>query len=220
VQVGNTQVFKFIFDTGSSQIFLNSDKCKHRECITHLRYESKRSKYYRDHRQPITIAYGNGIIEGVISSDDFFIENLEIHDQTFTEIVKPSKGFFTNSYFDGVIGLGLSKLAIKGTITVLDNIIEQKLLKSNMVSFYFDRTSGEGKSFMGFGKLDSLFYEGPIDFHPIVSEKYWQLKLDKILLGNTEISSCKGGCKAVMDTGSSLISGPSDEVYKLISKVD
>ena len=40
---------------------------------------------------------------------------------------------------------------------------------------------------------------------------YWQIALDGVKVPGVP-STCKGGCKAIADSGTSLLVGPSDEV--------
>ena len=139
--------------------------------------------------------------------------------QVFAEIVHPSKSFFTHAYFDGIIGMALPALARPETVPFFDNLMIQAGLKHNTFSFYFDRTHNYSKSFMLIGEPDTRFAAGgKIDYHPVVSNKYWEVRLDKILVNGKETSLCVHGCTAIMDTGSSIISGPSASIYDLLSR--
>ena len=45
---------------------------------------------------------------------------------------------------------------------------------------------------------------------------YWQIKMDSIVLEDSaKTSFCKGGCHAIVDSGTSLITGPSEEIAAL-----
>ena len=148
------QKFLVIFDTGSSQIFINSKKCEDTMCVVHNRYDSEDSPNYKDKKQNMAIAYGSGILEGKMSEDTFYLDNIRIANQSFTEIIRPYDGFFNDAYFDGIVGLGLPGLAQKGSTPIMDNVIDQKLLNSNVFSFYFDRTQNYTRSYISFGSID------------------------------------------------------------------
>ena len=45
---------------------------------------------------------------------------------------------------------------------------------------------------------------------------YWKISMEGIVLdGNTEASGCVGSCVAIVDTGSSLLVGPVDQVHTI-----
>ena len=55
-------------------------------------------------------------------------------------------------------------------------------------------------------------------FHKVVDKYYWLLEADAILVGGKDVGLCKNGCKVVADTGTSLLTGPSDDLMTLIGK--
>lgn len=134
------------------------------------------------------------------------------------ELSKVSPGFFRDVSFDGIIGLGLPGLSHNKYTPVMDSIIDQKLVKNNIVSFYIDRTHNYTSSFVRFGEPEVRFTKNRIDYHKVISERYWQLKIDDILVNNQSTKFCrKNGCKAIIDTGSSVITGPAVHIYTLLS---
>ncbi len=44
---------------------------------------------------------------------------------------------------------------------------------------------------------------------------YWQFDLDAINITNSGIDTCKGGCQAIADSGTSLLVGPTEEIAKI-----
>ena len=46
---------------------------------------------------------------------------------------------------------------------------------------------------------------------PVTRRGYWQIALDDVKVPGVP-STCKDGCKAIADSGTSLLVGPSDEV--------
>ena len=218
VGIGNDQWFEFIFDTGSAQVIVNSDRCRDPNCLTKRKYSESKSKTFKSVNKNINIAFGGGIMEGVLSLDTVSIGNLTIDDVVFAQVVHPSKDLFSNTKYDGVLGLALPGLAREGTKPIFDLIISSKKLEVNVFSFYFDRIGNYSKSFFMMGKPDRRFFIGKsLDYYPVIGNKYWQIRLDKVYIGDKETDLCVHGCTAIIDTGSSIISGPSESIYKLLS---
>ena len=134
----------------------------------------------------------------------------------FTEIVNPYDGFFDDAYFDGIIGLALPGLAQKDSTPLMDSIMEQNLLPSNVFSFYFDRTQNYTKSFISFGSIEPQFYEGDLVYHEVINDKYWQLPLERIKIDGIDTQLCDNNCRAILDTGTSLINGAAQDLFRLI----
>merc|ERR1719353_989837 len=54
----------------------------------------------------------------------------------------------------------------------------------------------------------------------VVRESYWQVGVDDITFNNRPTGLCEGGCQVAVDTGTSMLAGPSDLVDKLTAKLD
>lgn len=93
----------------------------------------------------------------------------------------------------------------------------QGLIEQPIVSFYLtnlntnnnvnDQHHGE----IIFGGSDSQHYIEPLIYIPIDTPKYWQFRMDYILLGDAYML-CSNGCEAIADTGTSLLGGPKDSI--------
>jgi cathepsin D len=59
-------------------------------------------------------------------------------------------------------------------------------------------------------------YQGKVNYHKVISDKYWQIKLDKVLIDGIDSKLCSDNCKVILDTGSSLVSGPPEDVYSIV----
>lgn len=46
------------------------------------------------------------------------------------------------------------------------------------------------------------------------------MKADNILLGGQDVGLCSRGCNVIADTGTSLLTGPSDDLYSLLGKLN
>ena len=62
------------------------------------------------------------------------------------------------------------------------------------------------------GGSDPAFYEGDLTYVEVDSNPgYWKVTMEGIMLEN-EAMGCAGSCVAIVDTGSSLLVGPVDQV--------
>jgi cathepsin D len=98
--------------------------------------------------------------------------------------------------------------------------MSHKLLKKNWFSFYITDQSEEGKSQIVLGQPNPQFYEGEINWHPVSEESYWQVNMNDIYLNNQPVNICPNGpCKLVIDTGTSIITGPTGDLEVLLDKI-
>jgi hypothetical protein len=75
---------------------------------------------------------------------------------------------------------------------------------------------------MTLGGVKEDLYQGEIEYHPVIHQYYWTLKADDILLGDKSLGLCSPthGCKVVADTGTSLLTGPSKPLDKLLGSIE
>ena len=71
-----------------------------------------------------------------------------------------------------------------------------------------------------FGGYDDTLLDGPIHYHRVVDKYYWMIKADNILIGGKDVGLCPHGCKLIADTGTSLITGPTDELLQLLGLIN
>uniref|UniRef100_A0A8C6RHJ1 Cathepsin E n=1 Tax=Nannospalax galili TaxID=1026970 RepID=A0A8C6RHJ1_NANGA len=65
-----------------------------------------------------------------------------------------------------------------------------------------------------FGGYDPSHFSGSLNWVPVTKQAYWQIALDGIQVGDT-VMFCSEGCQAIVDTGTSLITGPSHKIKQL-----
>ncbi|XP_012892758.1 PREDICTED: napsin-A-like, partial [Dipodomys ordii] len=82
------------------------------------------------------------------------------------------------------------------------------------VSCPFRDPEGEDGGELVLGGSDPDHYVPPLTFIPITKPTYWQIRMQRVQVG-TGLTLCAQGCAAILDTGTSLITGPSEEIHTL-----
>ncbi len=60
-------------------------------------------------------------------------------------------------------------------------------------------------------------FSGNINYVPLTNETYWEFALDDIQIGGQSL--CTSGCRAIADTGTSLLAGPAAVVKQIAASV-
>ncbi|CAD8091839.1 unnamed protein product [Paramecium sonneborni] len=213
ITVGD-QEFQVIFDTGSANFWIDSIKCKNEGCKQHTQYKPSFRANHLGYA--LNVQFGTGDLNGEINSDIVKLGEIEVEDQNIAEIIEENGSVFQNSGFDGIVGLAYPSMAAYNFNPLFDNIIKEKKLKSNQFSFYMSNQVNSYESQITFGGYDVTKLDGPIHYHPVIDKYYWMIKAENILVNGKDEGFCPKGCKIVADTGTSLITGPFEDLMKLL----
>jgi len=219
VTVGTpAQTFNVIYDTGSSNLWVPAKDCSN--CGG--KFIGKKNKYDRDASStyvvddsPFAIQYGSGPVSGNWSVDSATMAGLPVEGQRFAE-VKDASGLgaaYSAGKFDGILGLAFESISIDNTPTVFGNLVSQGQVDKAIFSFYLaNGKDGE----LTIGGTDDSKYDGDLTWVPLSSATYWEIDLEDVTAGETSYDS---STSAIVDSGTSLLTGPTKVVKELAEAV-
>merc|ERR1719399_1141851 len=227
------QEFLVVFDTGSGNLLIPSKQCTDEACTSHKRFDASLSASAVDiafadepdkavdkggDRDVVTITFGTGEMSGVFIKDNVCIGSICTHGN-FVASTEESDEPFSLVPFDGIFGLSLPQMSEGPHFNVLDCMIRDKVLKSNMFSVFFGATDAE-ESEITFGEFKVNRMASELFWAPVSNPGYWQVVMDDIAIKNKRQNLCKGNCQVAVDTGTSLMAGPTEIINSLIDKLN
>ena len=210
------QKFDVIFDTGSADLWVASVNCDS-SCGRHNKYNSKKSSTYIANGTTFHIEYGSGPVSGYESQDVLDFGGLVVKDQIFAEVTDVSGlgAAYKMGKFDGILGLAFPVLSVNKVPTAFDNLITHGLVSASEFAFYLGNSASDVGE-LTLGGTDSNHYTGSITYVPLLAATYWEISLDDLTVGGQSFIA-SGESKAIVDSGTSILTGPSSEVSKIAS---
>jgi len=181
-------------------------------------------------RDQITVAYGTGEITGQFVSDRLCLgepHTVENDEAAAANASSPQKQQpcidlrlvmatemthepFHAFAFDGVLGLGMDSLALAPEFSFFGMMTKQRQLEQPSFGVFLAE-SDEEVSEISFGGHAPEHLKTGLSWAPVAMPElgYWQVKITKLRLGNQTLDFCDDGqCRAVVDTGTSLLAVP------------
>ena len=211
------QEFTVIFDTGSANLWVPSEKCDPHigtgfACVNHNRYDSDKSSTWTEDGTRFEIHYGTGSMIGFQSIDNVNIapqgEGLSAIQATFAEAVEEPGITFVAGAFDGIMGLSYPNISINGAVPIYNQLMNDGLVDSGAFAFYIHRSSSHNSGHddhevggeIAWGGVNPDRFEGsyPEDFQWVdVSRKaYWQISMGTVTVEDTDpLVVCEEGCE-------------------------
>lgn len=213
------KMFRVIFDTASANLWVPSQQCPKTNvaCWSHRRYDSKKSSTYVKDGRPFSLVYSSGKLKGFLSTDTVNLGGIEVTGQTFGEAMEQPGWAWVTAKYDGILGMGYPSLARDGVRPVFHQMMDQGVVDEPLFSFWIskNRTSSVG-GVLTLGGSNKNFYTGDVTWNAVTVKDYWQIAVQGLsIAGRKGTDACDRGCDAIVDTGTSLIVGPVNDVYRL-----
>jgi len=224
------QEFRVVFDTGSGHLVVPSSTCDSESCMIHRTYDVSASatgtRINADGSlvpsdelcDQVTVGFGTGEITGEFVHDQVCVGQvnstgpapkhcMEMNIVTAVEMTtQPFKSFL----FDGIMGLGLSKLALSDDFSFFQMI--RRHLPAPQFGVFLSEAEADGGSALTLGGFSPDKILHPLAWSPVAKPQlgYWMIKIVAVRIDGEELDVCKDGtCTGVVDTGTSHLGIPS-----------
>ena len=170
--------------------------------------------------------YGSGVCSGFLSEDSVAWDNFTMPGTTFGEVTQEPGAVWAEVPFDGICGMGLPGIAMDQVQTPFDRLVAQQHVKAEF-AFYLS-SGGKAGSLLTLGGTNPDYYTGAFTYLPtqkfLGNAGYWLVYATGISVGGAAMGSCKGlfsggHCSMVVDTGTSVITGPSAKLKPIMAKI-
>ncbi|KAJ8388617.1 hypothetical protein AAFF_G00131820 [Aldrovandia affinis] len=201
------QSFQVLFDTGSSNLWVDSTYCNSQACTAHTQFNPGQSSTYSRTGQSIYLGYGAGSLYADLGYDTVNVAGITVTRQVFGLSTQEPSQPFLSATFDGILGLAYPAISEGHATPVMDTMMQENLLQYNVFAFYLSRNEQQGSE-LSFGGVDYSKYQGQIHWTPVTAETYWQIGINGFQVNNQETGWCSQGCQAIVDTGTSQLTCP------------
>jgi hypothetical protein len=238
ISVGSPpQEFRVVFDTGSGHVVLPALECQSETCLLHRRYNMATSKSAvlvnsdgtqveaGDYADQATIGFGTGEITGEFVRDKVCLGPASVQgiDANGTQqapclqvalvmAIEMSAQPFKSFAFDGILGLGLSSLALHSRFSFFDVMTKSGSGGgSPHFAVYLTEAEDGEESEVAIGGYNGKRLLEPLAWSPVAKTDlgYWQVHILAVRINGQTLDVCKDGtCHGVVDTGSSHLGVP------------
>ncbi|ORX57532.1 Asp-domain-containing protein [Hesseltinella vesiculosa] len=191
------------FDTGSSDFWVASTDCKTCKDGRPIYDPTKSSTYQKDGRK-WTITYeDNSSSSGYTGYDTLTLAGKKINHQLVELATQVSSQFQKLNTLSGLLGLAFDTIAtVKGTVTPMDNLIQQKLITHPVFGVYLGKNGKNGEYI--FGGYDQAHIKGNLTTVPVdTTHGVWEINVSSLSAGSKPVTSTP--FNAILDTGTSIL---------------
>ncbi|KAI8873535.1 acid protease [Ramicandelaber brevisporus] len=223
IEIGTPpQRFNMMFDTGSSDLWIPSTRCSKSSgstCRQRHQFDGTKSFTYRPGvgiGSMFAIGYATGSVKCIASHDRHsYGDDLVLDSYPFGEAVWMD-GFFADKNYDGIAGMGFASISMQGVQPFILELFNRGLAAQPVFSFYLSRyfAANSAQSELVIGGISQSRFVGQLAYLPVVRQGYWSVAITGFRINWSpsdagSVVSTEPSAEAAIDTGSSLISMPS-----------
>ncbi|OAF68296.1 hypothetical protein A3Q56_03961 [Intoshia linei] len=214
IEIGTpSQIFSLIIDTGSSDLWIPSINCTFPSiaCVMHRRFDQNNSSTFSSEKKHFELQYGTGSVSGIVSKDIVTIGGVGIH-QTVGLTMSESTFPFLTAKFDGILGAAFGKISqLKQSF--FENLFATTGMEAIFAFYLSNNPNAPIGGEMSIGKINTEYIKGQVTYTKLINDTYWIFEADGVVVGGNSVVCTT--TKVILDTGTSMIVGPSDYVDKL-----
>ncbi|THH00463.1 hypothetical protein EW145_g7072 [Phellinidium pouzarii] len=219
IAIGTPPVaFDVILDTGSADLWVASSSCTS-GCNDIAKFNPSSSTSFSNLTEPFSITYGSGAAAGFVAKDTIQMAGFSVQDQVFAICDEVSQDLLSNPV-SGLMGLAFNTISSSGALPFWQALVQGNAWDSPVMSFQLSR-------FVDVQNAQSLeaggsFTMGDIDYNNIPggSGSYWIQELSELTVQGKSVTLTPGSTSyAAIDTGTTLVGGPSDAIAALYAQI-
>ncbi|KAF5353146.1 hypothetical protein D9758_008755 [Tetrapyrgos nigripes] len=227
IAVGTPPVsYSVVLDTGSADLWLADKDCS--GCNNIPRFDYSASSTFKNTSVPFSIKYGSGAAAGTLGQDTVQMAGFSVESQVFAVCNQISDGLLDDPV-SGLLGLGFETIAASKAPPFWESLVKNGAWDQPLMSFQLTRmqnvssaTELEAGGTFTMGFTDSSLFTGDIDYNNIPDgmETYWIQQMSSLTSQGSSISLSTATQYAAIDTGTTLVGGPSSVISQIFAQVE
>ncbi|KAI0338296.1 acid protease [Trametopsis cervina] len=228
VSVGTPpQTFNVVLDTGSSDFWVASSNCA--TCRVKSTFDASASSSLQ---QPpstgeIDIQYGSGAVSGSLVQDSVNMGGFIVNPQQML-LVEQASANILDEETSGIMGLAFQALASTRAVPFWEALTSANQFASPEFSFFLTRfiddesaQAEEPGGVFTLGGVNNTLFTGDIEFlnlasNGVISQNtFWLLPMTTVTVNGKNIALTSAESAAAIDTGTTLVGGPTDAVQAI-----
>jgi cathepsin D len=224
IAIGTPPVaYDVILDTGSADLWVADSSCT-QNCQGIQTFDTSTSSTYNNLTEGFSIKYGSGAASGSLATDVVQMAGFQIDKQVFATCDVISDGLL-DAPISGLMGLGWQSLSSSGSVPFWQSLYQANSLDEPLMSFYLTRFGNQTNAqdlepggVFTLGATNSSLYTGEIEYQNLDSASYWVLTLSNLTV-NSKSVTIPSSSQVAIDTGTTLIGGPSAQISALFAQI-